>query len=48
MDTTPSYADTAPLPPAGQSALWKYKAIHRQGDQRVRQWSEVESIAVAK
>ena len=48
MDTTPNYADTAPLPPAGQGALWKYKAIYRQGDQRVRQWSDVERIAAAE
>jgi hypothetical protein len=32
--------DTVPIP-AGQSALWKYKAIYRQGDDRVGQWSDV-------
>ena len=31
----------------GQSALWKYKANYRQGDDRVGQWSDVVSIAVA-
>ena len=30
IDTVPDYNDTAPLPPAGQSALWKYMAIYRQ------------------
>jgi hypothetical protein len=33
--------------PAGQSALWKYKAIYRQGDDRVGQWSDVVSLPVA-
>lgn len=46
IDTTPNYTDTQPFP-AGQSALWKYKAIYRQGDQRVGQWSEVVTVAVA-
>ena len=32
---------------AGQSALWKYKGIYRQGDDRVGQWSDVVSIPVA-
>jgi len=36
-----------PLPAAGQSALWKYKAIYLQADQRVGQWSNVASIPVA-
>ena len=47
VDTVPDYTDTAAMPPAGQSALWKYKAIYRQGDDRVGQWSVVVSIPVA-
>lgn len=47
VDTVPDYTDTAALPAAGQSALWKYKAIYRQADDRVGQWSDVVSIAVA-
>jgi hypothetical protein len=47
IDTIPDYTDTAPMPAAGQSALWKYKAIYRQGDERVGQWSDVVSIPVA-
>lgn len=47
LDSLPDYADTQPLPAAGQSALWKYKAIYRQGDDRVGQWSDVVSIPVA-
>jgi len=40
-------AATAAMPPAGQSALWKYKGIYIQADQRVGQWSDVVSIPVA-
>jgi hypothetical protein len=47
IDTIPNYTDTAPMPAVGQSALWKYKAIYRQGDDRVGQWSDVVSIPVA-
>ena len=47
IDTTPNYTDTAPLPPAGQSVLWKYKAIYRADDTRIGQWSEVVSLPVA-
>jgi len=47
VDTVPDYTDTAALPAAGQSALWKYKAIYRHGDDRAGQWSDVVSIPVA-
>src|ERR1035437_5843835 len=47
IDTIPDYTDSAPLPAAGQSALWKYKAIYRQADERVGQWSDVVSLPVA-
>ena len=30
IDTIPNYTDTQPMPAAGQSALWKYKAIYIQ------------------
>ena len=45
--TVQKYTDTAALPAAGQSALWKYKGIYLQSDQRVGQWSDVVSIPVA-
>jgi len=45
-DTEPDYGDTAPLPAPGQTALWKYKAIYRLGDEQVGQWSDVVSQAV--
>jgi hypothetical protein len=41
------FAVSAVMPPAGQSALWKYKGIYIQADQRVGQWSDVVSIPVA-
>jgi hypothetical protein len=47
IDTVVPYTDTQPMPAAGQSALWKYKAIYIQADQRVGQWSDVVSIPVA-
>lgn len=46
LDTVPDYLDTAPLPPAGQSAAWKYRAIYVLDDQPVGQWSDPVSIAV--
>ena len=45
--TAQKYADTAALPAVGQSALWKYKGIYLQSDQRVGQWSDVVSLPVA-
>ncbi len=46
VDTVPDYLDTAALPPAGQSAVWKYRAIYLLDDQPVGQWSEPASLAV--
>ena len=45
-DTIPDYTDTAALPAAGQSALWKYKCIYRFNDEPAGQWSDVASITV--
>jgi len=45
-DTVPDYLDTATLPAAGTSAVWKYKAIYRFNDEQVGQWSDVASISV--
>lgn len=47
IDTVPGYTDTAALPAPGQSALWKYKAIYLQADQRVGLWSDIVSLPVA-
>lgn len=46
FDTYPNYTDTAPLPAAGSSAIWKYKAIYRYGDVQAGFWSDVVSITV--
>ena len=43
--TEPHYVDTVTLAP-GATALWKYRAIYRDGDQGFGQWSDVGSIAV--
>ena len=47
INTVPDYTDATPLPSAGQSALWKYKAVYRKADKQVGQWSNIVSIAVA-
>ncbi|HEY0548496.1 MAG TPA: hypothetical protein VGF13_02775 [Verrucomicrobiae bacterium] len=44
IDTTPGYNDTQSLPAA--PAKWTYKAVFRQGDQRVGQWSDPVSVNV--
>ena len=36
----------SPLPAAGTSAVWKYKAIYRLNDAQVGQWSDVATIGV--
>ena len=41
IDTIPDYTDSKGLPAAGTSALWEYKAIYLQTDQRGGQWSDV-------
>jgi len=38
--------DNSPLPAPGTSAVWKYKAIYRRGDNQVGDWSDGVSIAV--
>jgi len=44
LDTVPDYTDTQTFPASG---VWKYKAIYRLHDERVGQWSDVISLAVA-
>ena len=46
LDTIPDYLDTAPLPAAGTSAVWKCKAIYRLNDEQVGQWSDGVSVSV--
>lgn len=47
IDTVPNYTDKEALPEPGQSAVWQYRAIYLQKDERVGQWSDVVSITVA-
>ncbi len=47
VDTIPDYTDTAALPSAGASALWKYKGIYLHGDSQAGHWSDVVSLPVA-
>jgi len=46
VSTAPNTVDTTPLPEAGTSTLWKYKAIYRLHDQQVGQWSDVLIVIV--
>lgn len=46
IDTVPNYIDTHALPAAGQTAIWKYKAIYRLDDGQVGEWSDVVSQTV--
>jgi hypothetical protein len=47
IDSVPDYLDTFQLPAPGASAVWKYKAIYRIGDERVGQWSDETKFTVA-
>jgi hypothetical protein len=38
--------DTHPTPPFGTAQHWKYKAIYRQKDQQIGQWSDEVSVKV--
>jgi hypothetical protein len=46
LDTIPDYLGTTALPAPGASAVWKYKAIYRLGDEQVGQWSDEARISV--
>lgn len=46
MDTVPNYIDTHALPPAGQSAVWRYRGIYVEDDAEVGQPSDVVSFTV--
>jgi hypothetical protein len=45
-DIRPNYIDKSPLPPAGITAIWKYKMIYIINDEPVGLWSDVVSITV--
>ena len=46
INTEPPTNDNTPLPAAGASALWKYKAVYLLHDEQVGQWSDVVSVTV--
>jgi hypothetical protein len=46
MNTEPNTPDDSPLPSAGTSAAWKYKAIYHYQDAQVGQWGDVISVTV--
>lgn len=46
VNMEPNTTDNAPLPAAGVTAIWKYKAIYRFHDEPVGQWSDVISVMV--
>jgi hypothetical protein len=46
LDTQPDYLDTHPLPPAGQTATWKYKAVYVFDDAEVGQYSDEDVVVV--
>lgn len=46
VDLKPNYIDNSPLPPAGSSAVWRYRAIYLYKDERVGQWSDVLVVTV--
>jgi hypothetical protein len=46
LDLHPHYLDKSPLPAAGQSVVWKYKAIYHINDERVGHWSDEVSVSV--
>ncbi len=45
-DFMPDYLDNSPMPAAGQTAIWKYRAIYLLRDEKVGQWSDEVSITV--
>lgn len=47
FDTIPNFIDTHPLPAAGQSEVWKYKAQYKYKDALVGQMSDETTITVS-
>lgn len=45
-DFMPDYTDNSPMPAAGTSARWSYRAIYLIKDEKVGQWSDVATITV--
>ena len=45
-DTRPDFLDDHALPPAGQAALWKYRAVYLKDNQPVGNYSDTVSVSV--
>jgi hypothetical protein len=45
-DFMPDYLDNTAMPAAGQTAIWKYRAIYLLRDEKAGQWSDEVSITV--
>ena len=45
-DMHPNFIDNSPLPPAGESAIWRYRAMYLLSDDRVGMWSDIVSTTV--
>ncbi|MEC4047995.1 hypothetical protein OX284_001020 [Flavobacterium sp. SUN046] len=45
-DFNPNYVDNSPMPPLGESAVWRYRAAYLLNDELVGQWSDIVTISV--
>ena len=45
-DINPNFTDNTAMPPQGQSALWRYRAMYFLKDERIGDWSDIVTIAV--
>jgi hypothetical protein len=46
-DLRPNFTDNSPLPRAGESAVWKYRAMYLYNDSPVGTWSDIVTVSVA-
>jgi hypothetical protein len=46
-DFSPDFIDNSPMPAAGESTVWKYRASYLLGDEKVGLMSDIVSISVA-
>jgi hypothetical protein len=46
-DLHPNFIDNSPLPPQGESAIWKYRAMYLYSDNQVGFWSDVVTTSVS-
>jgi hypothetical protein len=45
-DMHPNFIDNSPLPPVGESAIWRYRAMYLLSDDRVGIWSDIVTTSV--